>query len=39
MNRLEKYCSLLEHIYGKSIAELFTVNNKNDLKLTTNNEF
>ncbi len=39
MNRLEKYCALLEHIYGKSIVELFTVNNKNDLKLIMKNEY
>jgi len=39
MNRLEKYCSLLEHIYGKSIVELFTMKNENDFTLTMNNEY
>ena len=38
MNRLEKYCGLLEHIYGKSIVDAFTVKNKNDSNLTMNSE-
>ena len=38
MNRLEKYYGLLKDIYGKSIVEAFTVKNKNDSKLTMNNE-
>ena len=39
MNRLEKYCALLEHIYGKSIVELFTVNDKSNLNLIIKNEY
>ena len=39
MNRLEKYCGLLERIYGESIVKLFTVKNENDLTLTMNNEY
>lgn len=38
MSRLEEFYCLLKHIYGKSIVEAFTVKNKNESKLTMNNE-
>jgi len=38
MNRLEKYCKLLEDIYGESIVKSFTTRNENDFMLKMNNE-
>ncbi len=39
MNRLEKYCSLLEHIYGERIVDSFTTRNEKNSSLTMNNEY
>ena len=38
MTRLDKYCTLLKHIYGKRIVDLFTVKDGNTLMLTMRDE-